>query len=193
MYHFLPYPQFRYPMKKILLLLFMGISCLVACAQMDLRFYDIRGNRVSLPDSVQPVIICYHTGCCHNCMNILVSYAQDLVRKNSNLKLFVLVPGGDVGTMRFLTSGLKDYFNEETLPTVLYDLDPTDSERYLNRYDVQKYPCMIVFDSMRQCHYLSYDVLWENSDSLNTDVVTNIIDNRATRKKRTRKGPPKND
>ncbi len=174
-------------MKKTLLFLLLCLLCVEADAQKDMRFYDIRGNRVSIPGNVQPVIICYHTGCCHNCMNILVSYAQDLVQKYPNLQLCVLVPEGDVGSMRFLTSGLKDYFDKESAPTILYDLDPVDSLRYMKRFKMQQYPCMIVFDAMQQCHYFSYDALWGNNDSLNADSIKSLIDKGTARRKRTQK------
>ena len=149
--------QYRIKMRKIVCFAVWFCMGLGAVAQ---NVYNIRGEKTEIPDSVQPVLLFFSTQCCHNCMYDAINYFNKLKGDNSQYELYVMIPGRDVSTMRYITSGLDEYFSKKKMPTVVYDLDKDTSKRFETKYGIRQYPCLFVFDKAGKCRYLSYDTLF---------------------------------
>lgn len=89
-----------------------------------------------------------------------INYFNKLKGDNSQYELYVMIPGRDVATMRYITSGLGEYFSKKKMPTVVYDLDKDTSQRFETKYGVRQYPCLFIFDKAGKCRYLNYDTLF---------------------------------
>lgn len=153
-------------MKKIVLFAILLQAGLEATAQNKLGLFNIRGEKVEIPDSVQPLVIFYSTYSCHNCMNELIDYVEQLKHDNHRFKIYVMIPGRDVATMRYVTTGLDEFFNKKNMPMVVYDLNKDTSLRFETQYDVKYYPCLFIFDLNGKCHYLNYGILFMEGASV---------------------------
>ena len=162
-------------MKKVVWIVILLLVGLRTTAQGEKVLFNIRGERVEIPDGVQPFVVFYSPYSCHNCMYDLIDYMGKLERNDSRFKFYVMIPGRDVATMRYATAGLDEFFSKDSMPTVVYDLNEDTSLRYEARYDVKHYPCLFLFDKDGRCHYLSYGTLFKEGVSVNREMLNETI------------------
>lgn len=167
---FYTYIQYGVEMKKTIFFVILLLSGLITIAQSELSLFNIRGEKVEIPNSVQPVVIFYTPYSCHNCMYDLINYMEKMKQVDSRFELYVMIPGRDAATMRYATTGLDEFFSKSNMPRIVYDLNKDTKLRYETRYDVKQYPCLFVFDMEGECQYLSYHTLFMEGASMNKKI-----------------------
>ena len=160
-------------MKKkilgIIILLFITIQLF------GQRFYNIKGEPITIQDSLPIVVIVYNTNSCSACMKYLSGYFTEK-KHQQEINLVVMVQGSTIITMRNQTVALENFFSKEEMPLVVYDLDTNIQQRYLSKYKITDFPCIIIFSADKEdVRFFSYRQLFSSRNSfVNKKTLKNI-------------------
>ena len=78
--------------------------------------------------------------------------------------------------MRNQTVALENFFSKEEMPLVVYDLDTNIQQRYLSKYKITDFPCIIIFSADKEnVRFFSYRQLFSSRNSfVNKKTLKNI-------------------
>ncbi|MBO4739696.1 MAG: hypothetical protein J5606_09095 [Bacteroidales bacterium] len=122
-------------------------------------FYTIRGEKVRLNEKNPTIAVVYHTNSCSACMKSLSVFLVNQCNENK-INLVVLIPESNVSIMRAQTMALGNYFDKDSMPLVVYDLNPDKEKQYVPQYKIEHFPCVILFPPREKAIYISYAQLF---------------------------------